>query len=191
MPTHSKFQEKIDVLDLIIDVLRDHEEKLCRTIEKFDEVHQEMCIFTEKLSLLDRFLKRLEDLKIKDVVEAKGINGPLAEVKCNDWVAFQESSRGALLVTFEVSDEQVTISSITDLFVFTYSDGIVELMGMLGGSAMKWIREALKNGDSKTLPLKSYEFEYETLINPEMLRRWLSSELGVPKEKIIHGRVLC
>jgi len=148
MPAHSRFQEKIDVLDLIIDVLRDHEEKLSRSIGKFDEVHQGMYDFVEKLKILDKILERLEGLKVKNVVKATGINGPLAKVACNDWATFQAASRGALLVTFEVSEGQVTISSITDLFVFTYSDGIIELMGMIGEGAIRWIREALKNGES-------------------------------------------
>jgi len=196
MPVHSKFQEKIDVLDLIIDVLKDHEENLCRITEKFDEFHQEMCTFAEKLSLLDRFLKRLEGLKVKDVVEAIGVNGPLVKVKCNDWAAFQAASRGALLVTFEISEDQVVVSSITDLFVFIYSDGIPELMGMVSEGAIKWIKEALKNGGSETVSSsssssESYEFEYENVVNPELLRRWLSSELGIPKNKIVHGRVIC
>ena len=196
MPAHSKFQEKVDVLDLIIEVLKDHEENLSGIIGKFDEIHREMDAFAEKLGLLDRLLERLEGLKVKNVVEATGINGPLAKVGCNDWTVFRAASRGALLVTFEVSEEQVTISSITDLFVFTYSDGILELMRLIGEGPVRWIREVLKNGKSRivsssSFPPKSDEFAYETVVKPEVLRRWLSSELGVPQDKIVHGRVLC
>jgi len=196
MPVHSKFQEKIDVLDLIIDVLRDHEEKLSRSIEKFDESHQAMYAFIEKLNLLDRLLERLEGINVKNVVKATGINGPLVRVTCNDWEAFRAASRGALLVTFEVSEDQVTISSITDLFVFTYSDGIIELMGMIGKGAIRWMREALKSRESEANSSnfhssESDEILYETVVNSEKLRGWLSSELEVPEDKIIHGRVLC
>ena len=197
MPVHSKFQEKIDVLDLIIDVLKDHEENLCRITEKFDEFHQEMCTFAEKLSLLDRFLKRLEGLKVKDVVEAIGVNGPLVKVKCNDWAAFQAASRGALLVTFEISEDQVVVSSITDLFVFIYSSGVPEFMGLVGEVAGRWIGKILKAQQedgtisSSFLSSEIDEDVYEAVVNPEMLRRWLSSELGLSKDKIVHGQVLC
>jgi len=196
MPVHSKFQEKVDVLDLIINVLRDHEEKLSRSIEKFDESHQAMYAFIEKMNLLDRLLERLEGINVKNVVKATGINGPLAKVKCSDWEAFRAASRGALLVTFEVSEDRVTISSITDLFVFTYSDGIIELMGMIGEAAIRWIREALKSRESEANSpnfhsLESNEILYENVVNSEKMRSWLSSELEVPKDKIVHGRVIC
>ncbi len=196
MPVHSKFEEKIDVLDLIINVLKDHEENLSGTIEKFDEVHQRICALIEKMSLLDRILERLEDFKVSNIVEATGVKGPLARVRCNDWATFRAASQGALLVTFEVSDENVTISSITDLFVFTYSDGIPELMGIVSEGANRWIRKIMKNGEDKTvppsfLPSKRDEDAYETVVNSDALRKWLSSELEMPEEKIVHGRVLC
>jgi len=196
MPIHSKFEEKIDVLDLIIDVLREHEESLSGIIGKFDETHQKICIFAEKMGLLDRILKRLEGLKVKNVVEATGINGPLVKVKCNDWATFRNASQGALLVTFEVSEGEVTIFSITDLFVFTYSNEIPEFMGVVGEGAKQWIRKILKTQDAETisssfLSSESDETVYETIVNPKTLRRWLSSELEMPQDKIVHGRVLC
>jgi len=49
MPVHSKFKEKIDVLDLIIDVLKGHEENLSEIVEKFDDTYQKMCVFDEKM----------------------------------------------------------------------------------------------------------------------------------------------
>ena len=196
MPVHSKFQEKVDVLDLIIGVLKDHEETLSKIIEKFDEIHDGMDAFVEKLNLLDKFLKRLEGLKVKKVIEAAEMNGPLAKVKCNDWAAFQAASQGALLVAFEVSGEEVIVSSITDLFIFTYSDGILEFMNLIGEDATLWIREVLKEAGFGAASLASStskrdEFAYEAVVNPEMLLRWLSSELGVPKDRIINGRILC
>jgi len=193
MTARSKFQEKVDVLDLIISVLRDHEETLSRIIEKFDDVHYGMNTFVEKLNLLDKFLERLEGLKVKNVVEAGENRGPLAKVKCNDWTAFRAASQGALLVTFEVLDEEVVVSSITDLFVFTYSDGILEFMNLIGEDATLWIREVLKGEGFRAASAQSgrEESAYEAVINPEILLRWLSSELGVPKDKIINGRILC
>ncbi|RLI06377.1 hypothetical protein DRO22_01240 [Candidatus Bathyarchaeota archaeon] len=197
MPVHSRFKEKIDVLDLIIDVLKGHEESLSEIVEKFDEAHQKMSIFDEKMVLLDRILERLEGLKVKNVVEATGINGSLVKVKCNDWATFRAASQGALLVTFEVSEEEVIISSITDLFVFIYSSGVPEFMGLVGEVAGRWIGKILKAQQedgtisSSFLSSKIDEDVYEAVVNPEMLRRWLSSELGLSKDKIVHGQVLC
>ena len=197
MPVHSRFKEKIDVLDLIIDVLKGHEESLSEIVEKFDETHQKMSVFDEKMVLLDRILERLEGLKVKNVVEATGINGSLVKVKCNDWATFRAASQGALLVTFEVSEEKVIISSITDLFVFIYSSGVPEFMCLVDEVAGRWIGKILKAQQedgtisSSFLSSEIDEDVYEAVVNPEMLRRWLSSELGLSKDKIVHGQVLC
>ena len=194
MPAHSKFEEKIDVLDLIINVLRDHEENLSRTLENFDDVHQRISAFAEKLNLLDKILERLDGLKVERIIEATGINGPLVKVKCNDWATFRAASQGALLVTFEISEGNVTVSSITDLFVFIYNDGIPELMSVMGGGIMRWVSKIMKNGESAVESfdlLHSQDDVYEDVIDPEAFQRWLSTDLKIPKEKIIHGKVLC
>jgi len=194
MPAHSKFEEKIDVLDLIINVLRDHEESLSRTLENFDDVHQRISAFAEKLNLLDKILERLDGLKVKRIIEATGINGPLVKVKCNDWATFRAASQGALLVTFEISEGNVTVSSITDLFVFIYNDGIPELMSVMGGGIMRWVSKIMKNGESAVESfdlLHSQDDVYEDVIDPEAFQRWLSTDLKFPKEKIIPGKVLC
>ena len=194
MPAHSKFEEKIDVLDLIINVLRDHEENLSRTLENFDDVHQRISAFAEKLNLLDKILERLDGLKVKRIIEATGINGPLVKVKCNDWATFRAASQGALLVTFEISEGNVTVSSITDLFVFIYNDGIPELMSVMGSGIMRWVSKIMKNGESAVESFDLLHFQddiYEEVIDPEAFRNWLSTDLKIPKEKIIHGKVLC
>ena len=194
MPAHSKFEEKIDVLDLIINVLRDHEESLSRTLENFDDVHQRISAFAEKLNLLDKILERLDGLKVKRIIEATGINGPLVKVKCNDWATFRAASQGALLVTFEISEGNVTVSSITDLFVFIYNDGIPELMSVMGSGIMRWVSKIMKNGESAVESFDLLHFQddiYEEVIDPEAFRNWLSTDLKISKEKIIHGKVLC
>lgn len=196
MPVHSKFKEKIDVLDLIIDVLKGHEENLSEIVEKFDDTYQKMCVFDEKMVLLDRILERLEGLKVKNVVEATGINGSLVKVKCNDWATFRAASQGALLTTFEVSEEEVAVSSITDLFVFVYSTGLPEFMGVVSEGGGRWLGKILRAQEDGTisssfLSSEGDEDAYEAVVNPEILRRWLSSELGISKDKIVHGRVLC
>mgnify|MGYP000291760830 CR=1 FL=1 len=196
MPVHSKFEEKIDVLDLLIDVLKDHEENLSEIIGKFDETHQKMGLFAEKLSLLYRVLERLEGLKVNEIVKATGINGPLARVRCDDWATFKTAAQGALLVTFEVSEEKITVFSITDLFVFMFSSDIPVFMGVMSEGVKQWMRKILKTEEGRTasfsfLSSESDEAIYENIVNPERLRRWLSSELGMPEDKIVHGKVLC
>jgi len=188
MSIHSRFREKIDVLDLIIDVLRNHEETLSEIIERFDETCQNLSIFNEKMDALNRVLERLDVLKVKSVIRAKGINGPLVRIRCNDWVTFKNASQGALLVAFNISEDGVTISSVTDLFIFTYSNGIPEFMSIMNKDE-KFIAKKTLAAWSRRLSLED-GYVYDVISNPEALRGWLSSELGLPHDKIIHGGII-
>ena len=188
MSIHSRFREKIDVLDLIIDVLRNHEETLSEIIEKFDETYQNLSIFNEKMDALNRILERLDGLKVESVVKAKGINGPLVRIKCNDWITFKTVSQGALLVAFNISEDGVTISSVTDLFIFTYSDGIPEFMSIMNKDR-SLVAKKILTAWSRRLSLED-SYVYDVISNPEALRGWLSSELGLPYDKIIHGGII-
>jgi len=188
MSIYSRFKEKIDVLDLIIDVLRDHEEALSKIIEKFDEICQKMSIFNEKMDMLNRVLEQMNGLRVKTVVKADGINGPLVRIKCNDWITFKTASQGALLAVFTVSEDGVTISSVTDLFIFSYCDEIPEFMSIVSRNE--------KNVAEKNLTVWSRRFSsddgyaYNIISNPEALRSWLSSELKLPCDKIIYGGII-
>jgi len=188
MPSYSRFKEKIDVLDLIIEVLRDHEETLSGLVERFEEISGKMAVLDENINLLGSILERLGELRVKDIVKASGINGPLTRIECNDWETFRSSSQGALIVTFEFSGGEVIVSSVTDLFIFTFSGGLLEFMGELSKAKVNWRGRAYKAiGD---IPPHMEDDYYEATVDPEVFRRFLSFELGMPEEKIIRGRVL-
>jgi hypothetical protein len=40
MPAFSDFEEKMDVLDIIIRILRDHEERLSRLVDRLDDANE-------------------------------------------------------------------------------------------------------------------------------------------------------
>jgi len=187
MPSYSRFKGKIDVLDLIIEVLRDHEEALSDLVDRFEEISGKMTVLDENINILGSILERLGELRVRDIVKASGINGPLTRIECNDWETFRSSSQGALIVTFEFSGGDVIVSSVTDLFIFTYSRGILEFMEELSKAKVNWWGRACKAiGD----PLRMEDDYCGATVDPEVFRRFLSSELGMPEEKIIHGRVL-
>ena len=188
MPSYSRFKGKIDVLDLIIEVLKDHEETLSDLVERFDEISRKMTVLDENINLLGSILERLGELRVKGIVKASGINGPLTRIECNDWETFRSSSQGALIVAFELSGGEVMVSSVTDLFIFTFSGELLELLGALSKAEMNWRERACKTiGD---IPLHMKDDSYGVTVDPEIFRRFLSFELGIPEEKIIHGRVL-
>ena len=123
MSAHSAFQEKIDVLDIIISILRDHEEALSKLADRFDGIYNEMSDFGEKISKFDRSQERLDGSRVERLVKAVERKGTLVPIECKDWLTFQSASHGALLVTFEATDYGLIFSSVSDLFVFTYSGG--------------------------------------------------------------------
>jgi len=180
MPTHSKFQEKMDVLDILISILREHEETLSRLVERFDAIYNNLSDFEEKASILDRSLERLDGLRVKNVVGSVGLKGPLVTVKCKDWLTFRSASQGALLVAFEVAEDQIMFYSVSDLFVFIYSERFPKVETLIDEKVRKWLKRYSKDGESV----------YETILSPKSVKRWLSSELGVPEEKVVEGRVL-
>jgi hypothetical protein len=195
MTKDAEFQEKLDVLDIIINILKDHEEALSKISDRFDSVCDEISAFQDKISVLDRALERLEGLKVKNVVGAIGVNGPLVTVKCKDWQAFKGASQGALLVAYEVVGEQLIFSSVSDLFVFTFIEGLPEISVLMAGTR-RWINNNAKSEDAdaanpETLMSADGESAYEMIVSPKVVKRWLSSELGVSKEKIVEGRVIC
>jgi hypothetical protein len=195
MTKDAEFQEKLDVLDIIINILKDHEEALSKISDRFDSVCDEISAFQDKISVLDRALERLEGLKVKNVVGAIGVNGPLVTVKCKDWQAFKGASQGALLVAYEVVGEQLIFSSVSDLFVFTFIEGLPEISVLMAGTR-RWINNNAKSEDAdaanpETLMSADGESAYEMIVSPKVVKRWLSSEMGVSKEKIVEGRVIC
>ncbi|MCW4020393.1 MAG: hypothetical protein NWF14_04100 [Candidatus Bathyarchaeota archaeon] len=195
MPTHSGFKEKVDVLDLMITILREHDDALSKIAERFDAIYDNMSTFEEKVSMLDRFLERLNGIEVRSLVGPVGLKGPLVTVKCKDWLNFRGASQGAALVAFEVKDNEIILSSITDLFVYTYVEGLPEAMLLMSGRIRDGFKRGAADGGAGTTTSKGSSSEnrgsvYKVIPSPSIVKRWLSSELGAPEEAVIEGRVL-
>ncbi len=195
MPSNSEFQERIDVLDIIIGILREHEGTLSRLADRFDAIYDDICGFQEKISVLDQSLERLNGLEVKQVVGAVGSKGPLVAVKCKDWTAFKNASQGALLAAFEATHDRFTFSSVSDLFVFVYSNGIPEVMMLMDRDAGKAAISSTEEGEGQTVFSEEPVSEdgdsfFETVVSQKTVRQWLSAELGISEERVIEGRVL-
>ena len=195
MPAHPEFQEKLDVLDIIIKILKDHEETLSRLADRFDEIYGNISEFEEKILKIDRALERLGRLRVKNLVGTVGVNGPLVAVKCSDWAAFKAASQGALLVAFEVVDGHLVFSSVSDLFIFTYSSDLSDFKTLVKGESRGWVKYAQKVNRnvmalSGGLFLGDKEISRRPVFNFKVVKQWLSAELGVPERRILEGRVL-
>jgi len=188
MPAH-EYQEKIDVLDMIISILKEHEENLSGLVDRFDAECNSLASVDEKLSVLEQFLNRLEVSNVKNVIGVPGTKGSLVAVECRDWLTFRGASQGSLLVAFEIADDLLRLSSVTDLFVFTYSEKLpdFEMMNKVteGNAKFRFGKtnvEASSSGAGGSA--------YGMILKQEKVKRWLASELGVSEEKIVEGKVI-
>jgi len=187
MPARSEFQDRIDVLDMIISILRDHEENLSKLADRFDAICNDLSVVEEKITVLDQALERLNGLNVKNVIGAVGLKGPLIAIECKDWLTFRGASQGALLVVFEVVDERFIMSSVSDLFIFTYSESLPQVEVLMGDRIEKSFKQ---DKDLEIVSSESKECIYEETLQPKMIRRWLASELGVPEKRVVEGRIL-
>ena len=195
MSSSKDFQEKVDVLDIIISILKDHEDSLSKIAERFDALCSDISTFREKASVLDRVLDRLGGQKIGNIIEAVGTKGPLVTVNCKSWQAFKGASQGALLVAYEVIEEQAFFSSVSDLFVFTFSGGLSETSLSVSKGERRWIERSLRPDVDETLESEENvsadgDAAYKTIVNSKTIKRWLSAETGVPEDKIVEGKII-
>jgi len=195
MPSSNDFQEKVDVLDIIISILKDHEDSLSKIAERFDTLCSDISTFREKASVLDRVLDRLGGQKIGNIIEAVGAKGPLVTVNCKSWQAFKGASQGALLVAYEVIEEQAFLSSVSDLFVFTFSGDLGETSLSLSKGERRWIERSLRPELDETLGSEESvsadgDAAYKTIVNSKTIKRWLSAETSVPEDKIVEGKII-
>jgi len=200
MPASKEYQEKIDVLDIIISILKDHEESLSKIIDRLDALSSGISEFEEKASILDKVIEHLGGNKIKNIIGAVGTKGHLVTINCKSWQAFKGASQGSLLLAYEIIDDMIMLSSVTDLFVFTFSCDLSEisLFSNFSNNAMKrWIDRSREFSDRKTLSDNDDEdisvdggVSYKTVVNTTAIKRWLSTEMGIPEEKIVEGRII-
>ena len=195
MSAHSAFQEKMDVLDIIITILRDHEEALSRLADRLEATSTDISAFGEKISTLEGLQECSDGSKVERLFKAVGQKRPLVAIKCKDWLAFRGASHGALLVAFEATEDDFIFSSVSDLFVFTYSERSPEVSRLIRRRPRRLTEDRREPEKIDSVPsgeLSSQDWfpNSETILCPTMVKKWLSAELEVPEERVVEARVL-
>jgi len=188
MSTHSRFEGKLDVLDLLINILKDHEESLSDVVDKLNDFLNNLSGVQKKTTNQDQILKQYDLSDVADKLDAFTDNiSSLVEktsrestsergchvalVDCRKWSEFRGASKGASLIAFEIDMWNViSITSTSREFVFRYSERLPMSQNDAVAEDSVWHRV----------------FN----VDPLSLRRWLSKELDVPEEKIIEGNVV-
>ncbi len=163
MSSRPRFQDKIDVLDILISILKDHEGNLSNTVDKLDAFIKNLSSLEKKIAKVEQILQHKKFTPVND--------RRFIYVECKKWSEFREVSTGASLVAFEAEEKTLSISSAFREIIFKYSEDL------------PWGDDEInmQSGDlvcCKVLNLDSFS-----------VRRWLSEELKVPEDKIVEGRL--
>jgi hypothetical protein len=185
--------EKIDVIDLIINVLREHEKTLDTLISKLETT--------------------LESAPKKDNENVKQVlyNNKYSII-VNTWSEFKERSSKADLAVFSMKDNKVKISVIKENFVYSYVESVSEITMTIEKINEKILVKGLElskiedhplvfNGRLKcglTLTDRKSEFKLPDgniiqKINYEAdngeTKNWLATQPEIKRENIIIGEI--
>jgi hypothetical protein len=185
--------EKIDVIDLIINVLREHEKTLDTLISKLE-------------TTIDSAPKR-DGESVRQVPPHNKYS-----IIVDNWPEFKERSSKADLAIFSMKDNKLTISVIKENFVYSYEESVSEITMTIEKINEKILVKGLElskienhplvfNGRLKcglTLTDRKSEFKLPDgniiqKINYELdngeTKNWLAKQLEIKRENIIVGEI--
>ena len=187
------FQEKIDALDLIINVLKEHEKRLDKLAES-----------------LEKMLKELHLSRTVGIASERESKDLRVQIVCDDWTDFKNRSRNSDLVIFDVDERNLKFTSISGFSIYHYSEPVIDVKVPLEiegeyyrikKSEMRFFLEKLAKKKFKcnvepsiTIKLVSSGENMDLLLfrlYPEVskLKTWLAKELDVPPENVIYGKI--
>jgi len=183
--------DKVDIIDLLISLLRDHEKKL-------DEISYRL----EKLADSQESLSPIEEPGITSRIS--GINFT-AEV--SKWLDFSKLCRGSEIVAIKILETSLRISSIIGSILFVYEEQIpsVTLNRRNDGSThmnildLANIQTALSGKLKCGLTLETASFDsilegknvsiIRYSVSIETAKNWLADQLNIDTSRIIEGEL--
>lgn len=197
MASGGEFQDKIDTLDLIIRVLKDHEQKL-------DEISSRLAgILGETAAEEER-----EEPIIEEFLGETPVTGRISLVTYSGWDKFKAGSQKAIGVAFQADKTKFSVYSVTDARISRYMEELPKDRIIVSEGEDQYSIENIKNLDdlslllsgtlrcgldvaiqvSQTLlPGRRTIFELEYTFDAKTVKDFLSQELSVPRERIVEG----
>ena len=186
--------EKIDVIDFIINILKEHEKSLDTQIARMEEILNDKNIGTksDKTSSIDK--------------------DRIIRVDINNWNEYQEKTNKPEIASFDIINDEFIINVIKRNILYYYKESISEVTMTIEKNAdkinikgieVKKIEDhpLISNGRLNCgLMLKPVKTEYQTPDNKiiqkityhldvEEARKWLSQKLNVDKDSVINGKI--
>jgi hypothetical protein len=176
--------DKVEVMDFIINVLKDHEKSLDTLITRAEDV--------------------IEENQSPKMVSQ---NSPPLKIILRDWEEFKDRAIEAELVCFDMNDSTFLCNAITKNIVYTYTEKAPEVEVEMGenqnlimkGLDLSKLEEGVATLNGKlTIGLELKATKIKRSDNPERhmvlheldslyTKNWLSREIGIHRDFIVHG----
>jgi len=176
--------DKVEVMDFLINVLKDHEKSLDTLISRAEYI--------------------VEDKHVpKEIIQ----NPPGLRISLKEWEEFCDRSIESELVCFDLIDSSFHCYAITKNKVFTYNEDIPTIsykLDDIGETILSdielgekiektsFLKGKLSNGlELKAIALKNNvakkDIQYE--LDLSYTKNWLSRELGIHRDFIVRGNI--
>ena len=183
--------DKVDIIDLLISLLRDHEKKL-------DEISYRL----EKLADGGQPIPYIEEPDVKP-----GVSGVSVTVIVSRWSDYRERCRGSQLIAFKITETSLHVASLVGSIVYIYEEQIpsITLKKKEDGSTQINILDlantqtALSGKLACGLALEAVSFDstvdgekvsiVKYTVSDENVKSWLASQLEVDSSQIIKGEL--
>jgi len=183
--------DKVDIIDLLINLLRDHEKKL-------DEISYRL----EKLAEGGQPLIYPEEPDVTPRISYTCVTAIVSK-----WSDFRERCQGSELIAFKISESLIHVTSLNGSILYVFEEQIPSIMlkRKEDGSTQVNILDlantqtALSGKLECGLELETTSFESKVdgekvsiikyVVSHETAKNWLTSQLGVDSSQIIEGEL--
>ena len=204
MGIERSFDDKIDVMDLIINVLKDHESKLDELVSRLESLPPPRAGRADD--------SEAEDEPLRPVVGPPRQAGPVVTAVLKRWADFRLKCASSRLVTFDTEESVFEVSALAGGVVYVYREEIpsmgityredeegarvegidISKPGLMPAAlrekldcGLEFTRRDLetKMDDSRTLHKIIFE------IDPIVARSWIAYQLGIDDSDVVHGKL--
>jgi hypothetical protein len=186
------FDERVDVIDMILGVLKEHEKNLDTLVSQLGAISTA----PQSLPMTQNIVQTSNKIRIN----------------VRNWADFREKCNKPDIVAFDLVDDSFTVTALKPGMLFSYSETIPEVTIMLEKDSDNVTIEddnfkihedphfiingklqcglPVQTGKSKSTTQKGdtiHKIIYD--VDPDEARQWLQHELKVEKELVINGSV--
>ena len=206
MGIERNFEDKIDVMDLIINVLKDHETKLDELVSRLESLPP------PRAGRADDSEAEAEDKPPRPVVGSTRRAGPVVTVLLKRWADFRSKCASSRLVAFDTEESVFEVSGLGGGVVCVYREEVpsmgityredeegarvegidISKPGLMPAAlrekldcGLEFTRRDLetKMDDGRTLHKIIFE------IDPMVARSWIAYQLGVDDSDVVQGKL--